>query len=271
LARLMKEFPGKDYYFLADADTLVFPDTLDAMTTLLEKEVLSKDEDLYMGDVQCYQDQCHGTSCPCKNPFVASGGGVLLRGKTMRKLKKSGKLALEYAGHQNASAARAAALTALAATGACGLVEPPQPPTAAVDAREGLLAKLNTTAGVAGTIVRERERAWRYYAALLHARFVAAPAGAGRDTYRMYEAIVLGAIPVMRRSVAELARDRSKLEGLPVLVVSEWDEATPQRLLQAWEAIYRNASFDARRAHLPFWLHALLRPGSHERASVEDA
>ena len=108
-------------------------------------------------------------------------------------------------------------------------------------------------------------------AALLHARFVAAPAGAGRDTYRMYEAIVLGAIPVMRRSVAELARDRSKLEGLPVLVVSEWDEATPQRLLQAWEAIYRNASFDARRAHLPFWLHALLRPGSHERASVEDA
>lgn len=92
LARLMNEFPDKDYYFLADSDTLVFPEVLDSMMTLLENDVLSKDEDLYMGDVHCYLEPCHGTSCNCKNPFVASGGGVLVRGKTMRKLQASGHL-----------------------------------------------------------------------------------------------------------------------------------------------------------------------------------
>lgn len=92
VAQLMRDYPDKDYYFLADADTLVFPKTLGTMMRLLDDEVLAKDEDLYVGDVHCYLEPCHGTQCNCKNPFVASGGGVLLRGQTMRKMIHSGQL-----------------------------------------------------------------------------------------------------------------------------------------------------------------------------------
>lgn len=194
-----------------------------------------------------------------------------------------GDYALAYS-NPNASASRAAALAALEAAGACGqavsfaatvpesldeeaasAARAAQPratarPAAAGERREALLARLNATPPWTGSLVHGRERAWRYYAALLHARFVAAPAGAGRDTYRFYEAIVLGAVPVVVRSEEELEADSFKLADLPVLLVEQWADATPERLRRAWTAIRCNTSLDTRRAHLPFWIHALIRP-----------
>merc|ERR1719330_415396 len=72
----------KQYYFLADADTVVFPETLNALLRLLEHEVLSQSDDLYMG---------HGRDLSIGR-FVMSGGGVLVRGRTLRRAAFGGTL-----------------------------------------------------------------------------------------------------------------------------------------------------------------------------------
>lgn len=82
LDNLAKSHSDKQYYFLADADTVVFPEALHAMVRLLEHEVLGPSDDLYMG---------HGRDLSIGR-FVMSGGGVLLRGRTLRRAAFSGTL-----------------------------------------------------------------------------------------------------------------------------------------------------------------------------------
>jgi len=83
LERLLQRFPASPWYLLADRDTAVFPSILQAMVDVLDAQVLSADEDLYMG---------HGRILAIGR-FIMSGGGVLLRGLTLRRLSESGKLA----------------------------------------------------------------------------------------------------------------------------------------------------------------------------------
>lgn len=57
-------------------------------------------------------------------------------------------------------------------------------------------------------------------ARMLHALFVPSPPGLGPDCYRTWEALYLGAVPVIKRGT--LAESISK--DLPIWVVSDWDE-----------------------------------------------
>lgn len=83
--------PNADYYMIVDWDTIVFPEALAVLLRRLDEEVLSPSEDLYMG---------HGVRLTERGPpehgignFIMSGGGVLLRGRTLRRLVDSGTLA----------------------------------------------------------------------------------------------------------------------------------------------------------------------------------
>lgn len=88
LSEFLIQFPDKDYYFLVDANTVVFPRALKTMMSHLDAHILGRHEDLYMG---------HGFTLD-KHPdvglgkFIMSGGGVLLRGLTLRRLASSGTL-----------------------------------------------------------------------------------------------------------------------------------------------------------------------------------
>jgi hypothetical protein len=55
--------------------------------------------------------------------------------------------------------------------------------------------------------------------------FVASPHGGGLDCHRTWEALVLGCIPIVRKSGLE-----PLYAGLPVLTVDDWAEVTPDRL-----------------------------------------
>jgi len=84
LQNLLHMFPEADYYFLSDADTMIFSNRLRAMLAHLEYGILGPSEDLYMG---------HGYGGEPQVPkFIMSGGGVLIRGRTLRRLKSSGLL-----------------------------------------------------------------------------------------------------------------------------------------------------------------------------------
>lgn len=63
-----------------------------------------------------------------------------------------------------------------------------------------------------------------YFESLARARFVLAPPGGGMDTYRAYEALAFGAVPVLLRSTI------TNLFGNAALVVDAWDEVTQERL-----------------------------------------
>jgi hypothetical protein len=69
---------------------------------------------------------------------------------------------------------------------------------------------------------------WRDYLDLLGShRFSACPRGNGLDTHRFWESQYLGVVPVVERTV--LAEHWSA-QGLPVVIVDDWREVTPQRL-----------------------------------------
>jgi len=88
LHSLLSRHPHADYYMLVDSDTVVFPRNLHALVAYLEEEVLDDDDDLYMGHGLWF----HPRNDDHMMPFIMSGGGVLLRGRTLRTLKSTGAL-----------------------------------------------------------------------------------------------------------------------------------------------------------------------------------
>jgi hypothetical protein len=115
----------------------------------------------------------------------------------------------------------------------------------------------------------ERERLWdqftwaqrepwavdgtpRYADALGRAKFVLSPPGRGWDCYRTYEAIAMGAIPIVRRQ-APISRI---VDGLPVLVVDNWAEVTPERLESEWAV--RQTAPDLTRITTAYWRERIL-------------
>ena len=105
--------------------------------------------------------------------------------------------------------------------------------------------------------VRAQPPRFRFYGAVLHAKFVASPVGYGRDCYRTWEALALGAVPVMLKGNGS-GVDRKKFASLPVVWVDDWGEVTPQFLQERWREMWSaRQGFDAKRAYFPYWLGRL--------------
>jgi hypothetical protein len=66
-----------------------------------------------------------------------------------------------------------------------------------------------------------------YLSALARHRFSVCPRGNGVDTHRFWECLYLGGIPVVERSAHTEYWQRT---GLPVVLVDDWAEVTPERL-----------------------------------------
>jgi hypothetical protein len=65
--------------------------------------------------------------------------------------------------------------------------------------------------------------------------FVASPHGHGLDCHRTWESLALGNIPIVKRSSLDGLYD-----GLPVVIVSDWDEITTDNL-RRWHATHHAA------------------------------
>lgn len=71
-------------------------------------------------------------------------------------------------------------------------------------------------------------------------KFVLAPRGAGLDTYRLWEALYVGSIPIVKSSSLDLL-----YEGLPVLIVKDWSEVTEEFLEEKYlEFMERKFSYE---------------------------
>ena len=77
-------------------------------------------------------------------------------------------------------------------------------------------------------------------------KFVLAPFGHGLDTHRVYEILLMGGIPVMRRSSISSCFDDSDNDmgagaprrgSLPVVILDRWEDLNATRLEAEWDRI----------------------------------
>jgi hypothetical protein len=81
--------------------------------------------------------------------------------------------------------------------------------------------------------------------------FVLSPFGRGRDCYRTWEALLMGAIPIVKTSPLDAAFD-----GFPVVLIEDWSEVTAENLSR-WQLRYAGAWDDGavdRGLTLSYWV-----------------
>lgn len=91
-----------------------------------------------------------------------------------------------------------------------------------------------------------------YVANLISYAFCMCPRGNGIDTHRIWEALYLGCIPIVKKHVTHKC-----LSDLPVMLVDEWEEVTPQRL----ESEYRNiqeGEYKMEKLSFSYWKERIL-------------
>ena len=126
------------------------------------------------------------------------------------------------------------------------------------NARDADLVLAKRVAGTA-TLSPQRLRAWLYYSALTRTKFVLSPEGHGRDCFRTWEALALGAIPVLRVVPNASEMDAAKFAGLPIVWVHRWKEVTRSLLVRRWQELRSDPQkFSASGAFFPHWLAEIL-------------
>ncbi len=86
-----------------------------------------------------------------------------------------------------------------------------------------------------------------YLKQMAQSKFTLSPKGLGPDCYRTWEALLVGSIPVVKRSCLD-----PLYEGLPVLIVDSWDDVTEEYLKKAYEKI-TSKKYDIKRLYVEYW------------------
>lgn len=90
-----------------------------------------------------------------------------------------------------------------------------------------------------------------YLKDLKRAQFILSPPGSGPDCHRHWEALLMGAIPIIKHSPLD-----PLFEGLPVLLVNDWDEVTLDFLHAAYIRIHAQ-KFEYEKLFAPYWLNKI--------------
>lgn len=83
-------------------------------------------------------------------------------------------------------------------------------------------------------------------------KFVLSPRGNGLDCHRTWEALLMGAIPVVKTSPLD-----PLFEGLPVLIVSDWRQLSQAALEEMYEEL-RLKPFHCEKLYFPYWKKQIL-------------
>ena len=87
-----------------------------------------------------------------------------------------------------------------------------------------------------------------FYRHLAGFHFALSPRGNGLDTFRTWEALALGVVPVVKKS----GPFDSVYQGLPVLLVDRWSDVTFD-LLRTTVEDWRERPFDLRKLSWRYW------------------
>lgn len=82
--------------------------------------------------------------------------------------------------------------------------------------------------------------------------FVLSPHGNGLDCHRTWEALVLGCIPIVKKSSIDVL-----YEDLPILIVKDWKEINKELLLYIINN-FKNKTFNLDKLKLNYWLQKMI-------------
>lgn len=81
--------------------------------------------------------------------------------------------------------------------------------------------------------------------------FVLSPHGNGLDCHRTWEALVLGCIPIVKKSAIDVLYDE-----LPALIVNDWNEINVELLTNTIEN-FKNKNFNYERLTMKYWMEKI--------------
>jgi DNA-dependent RNA polymerase auxiliary subunit epsilon len=97
-----------------------------------------------------------------------------------------------------------------------------------------------------------RKQLREYLTEMAQYRYVLSPFGNGLDCHRTWEALLVGAIPVVKTSTLDpLYKD------LPVIIVNDWDEVTPENLDYKYQEM-QNKAFVQEKLFMDYWLKLII-------------
>lgn len=107
-----------------------------------------------------------------------------------------------------------------------------------------------------------QETCWRMHADFA---FEASPQGNGMDCFRTWEALALGTVPIVRTS----SLDRLyRAHDLPVVIVDDWAEVTPQRLARWAEELVPKLDSARHKLSADYWCGLIRARGEALRAAT---
>lgn len=89
-----------------------------------------------------------------------------------------------------------------------------------------------------------------------NAKFTLSPRGNGLDCHKTWEALLMGSIPIIKHSSCD-----SLYDGLPVLLIHDWNEITEEFLHKKYEE-FKNTTYHYERMYADYWIN-LIKEKSH--------
>lgn len=90
-----------------------------------------------------------------------------------------------------------------------------------------------------------------YLEDLAKSRFVLSPRGNGLDCHRTWEALLMGAYPIVKSSSLD-----SLYEGLPVVIVDNWEQIDEEFLQRKYEE-FQSQEFQMERIYIDYWINLI--------------
>jgi hypothetical protein len=84
-------------------------------------------------------------------------------------------------------------------------------------------------------------------------KFVVSPPGNGIDCHRTWEALYMGAIPIVKRSILT-----QSFSDLPMLIVEDWSVITEELLNIVWDE-FQTRTFNYEKLTLSYWLNRIVK------------
>lgn len=96
-------------------------------------------------------------------------------------------------------------------------------------------------------------------------KFVLSPQGAGIDCHKTWEALLLGCVPIVKTSSID-----SLYNGLPVIIVKDWEEITQEFLENKWqEMLPFICTYNREKLYAPYWLNLMYTLGHQNNYPYE--
>ena len=90
-----------------------------------------------------------------------------------------------------------------------------------------------------------------YLMDLAQSKFVLSPRGNGLDCHRTWEALYMGAIPIVRTSTLD-----PLFEDLPVLIINDWSEITDSFLLEKYQEM-QGKTYQLEKLYSAYWIQQI--------------